>query len=356
MNMKKRKLRIIIPAIIILLVVTGIGLCFYFTSPVSGSNAIVEFTVKENTSTTEIINDLKKKKLIKNVLFTKVYIKINNINSIKAGNFELKRSMSLKEIFKTITNSSNIKEDTVLVTFLEGYTIKDYAKEVNKNFNISEDEFINQLNNKEYLKELINKYWFLTDEILNEQIYYPLEGYLAPDSYLFNKDAKITDIVEKMLDQEKEILDEYKNKIESSGKSVHYILTLASVAELEGTEDRKDIVGVFYNRINNGDKLGSDVTTYYGAGIKMSDRDLYESELNAANGYNTRSDSMAGKIPVGPICNPSKDAISSTINYNKNDYYFFVSDKNGNIYFNKTYDGHINTINDLVKKGLWFEY
>ena len=201
MNMKKRKLRIIIPAIIILLVVTGIGLCFYFTSPVSGSNAIVEFTVKENTSTTDIINDLKKKKLIKNVLFTKVYIKINNINSIKAGNFELKRSMSLKEIFKTITNSSNIKEDTVLVTFLEGYTINDYAKEVNKNFNISEDEFINQLNNKEYLKELINKYWFLTDEILNEQIYYPLEGYLAPDSYLFNKEAKITDIVEKLLEQ-----------------------------------------------------------------------------------------------------------------------------------------------------------
>ena len=65
---------------------------------------------------------------------------------------------------------------------------------------------------------------------------------------------------------------------------------------------------------------------------------------------------MMGKLPVGPICNPSNDAINATINYTSNDYYFFVSDKNSNIYFSKTIDEHNAKIEELVKKGLWFEY
>lgn len=358
MKKKKKKIIFIIPIIIILLVVTGISLCFYFTSPVNGSDAIVEFTVKEHTSTVEVIDELKKKNLIKNTLFTKLYLKVNKFDSIKAGNFELMRSMSLRDIFKTITSSKNIKDDSIVVTFVEGQTIKDYAKELNKKLGINEEEFINKTNDIEYLKTLINKYWFLTDEILNESIYYKLEGYLSPDTYMFYPTAKAENVIEKMLDQTDSILKNYKTVIQSNNHTYHQLLTLASIAELEGKylEDRKNIIGVFYNRLANGDKLGSDVTTYYGAGIKMADRDLYESELIASNGYNTRSDSMMGKMPVGPICNPSKDSIEASINYNSNDFYFFVSDKNSKIYFSRTNDEHNNIINDLINKGLWFEY
>ena len=52
------------------------------------------------------------------------------------------------------------------------------------------------MKDREYVKTLIPDYWFLTDEILNQNIYYPLEGYLAPDTYYFdNKDVDIKDIV-----------------------------------------------------------------------------------------------------------------------------------------------------------------
>ena len=54
---------------------------------------------------------------------------------------------------------------------------------------------------------------------------------------------------------------------------------------------------------------------------------------------------MNGKLPVGPICNPSKEAIEATVNYNQNDYFFFVADKNNNVYFSKTNEEHQQMIN-----------
>ena len=53
--------------------------------------------------------------------------------------------------------------------------------------------------------------------------------------------------------------------------SVHQILTLASMVESEGItlEDRKNIAGVFINRLNKKMSLGSDVTTYYAFKIEL---------------------------------------------------------------------------------------
>ena len=161
-----------------------------------------------------------------------------------------------------------------------------------------------------------------------------------------------------MLDQESEILDVYKASIDKSELSIHKIITLASIAELEGNSlnNRKNIVGVFYNRLNNGMSLGSDVTTYYAIGVDMSERDLYQSEIDDVNAYNTRSPQAGGMIPVGPICNPSYESIDATINYNENDYFFFVADKNNNVYFSKTNSEHQEIINRLISEGLWYTY
>jgi len=78
-------------------------------------------------------------------------------------------------------------------------------------------------------KEIINKYDFLSEDILNSDIYYPLEGYLFPDTYAFYKDASIETIIEKMLDKTKKVLDNSNASL--SEKSIHEILTIASIIE-----------------------------------------------------------------------------------------------------------------------------
>lgn len=133
---------------------------------------------------------------------------------------------------------------------------------------------------------------------------------------------------------------------------------MASIAELEGknTEDRAEIIGVFSNRLSSKMSLGSDVTTYYAAKVDMGERDLFKEELTKENPYNTRGPNMGGKIPIGPICNPSVSAITATLNYKETDALYFVADKNGKIYFTKTNDEHNDMIRKLKDDGLWFTY
>ena len=152
-------------------------------------------------------------------------------------------------------------------------------------------------------------------------------------------------------------IESKKDEITSSSKSIQEIFTLASIVELEGNtlEDRKGIAGVFQNRLLKGMNLGSDVTTYYGARVDMGERDLYASEVNACNSYNTRCPSFK-RLPVSPICNPSLDSIIAALEPDDSEYLYFVADKNMKIYFSKTLNEHNNKIRELKEKNLWLEY
>ena len=102
--------------------------------------------------------------------------------------------------------------------------------------------------------------------------------------------------------------------------------------------------------------LGSDVTTYYAFGIDMGESDLTTTQINTENPYNTRGPNMEGKLPIGAICNPSKTSIEAVLNPTDTDCYYFVADKNGEIYFSKTYSEHQATISELKENDLWYEY
>ena len=109
------------------------------------------------------------------------------------------------------------------------------------------------MKDKDYLKSLIKKYWFIGEEILNDDIYYSLEGYLAPNTYSFRKNTSVKEIFNAMISEMDQNLSKYKNIINNSKYTPHELLTLASIVELEGSEgtDRKGIAGVFYNRLPN---------------------------------------------------------------------------------------------------------
>ena len=335
-----------------LLLLGTFGFYQYEISPTDKkSTATYEVVVKQGMSTSEIADLLKKKNLIRNSFFFKVYMKLNRKQTIKAATYGLKKSMDLDTIVSLLEVGK--ANDDISITFKEGKTIKDYAKVLSTNTNISEEDFLAKMKDKTYLTSLINSYWFLTDTILNDDIYYGLEGYLAPDTYNFkDKDVSIEEVVKTLLDQEEKNLEPYKNKVNKA--NIHDILTLASMAELEGVKekDRKMIVGVFQNRLSKNMNLGSDVTTYYAFSEDMT-KDLTSEMFNTYNPYNTRSSQMAGKLPVGPICNPSKSSIEASINPTSSDYYYFVADKNGNVYYTKTSSEHSAKVKELKDKGDW---
>ena len=349
---KTRVLSLILGLIGLLLIAIFIYYQYNIMPIDSSSKANIEVVIPEGMSTSNIAKTLYDKDLIRSELFFKIYLKLNNSKTLKASTYLLTKSMDLEEIVATL-EKGNTSENTIRLTFKEGKTISDYAALIESSTNISSEEFINTANNRDLLTSLINDYWFLTDSILNEEIYYPLEGYLFPDTYEFSKtNLTSEEIIRALLDEEEEKLAQYKNNLKE--EDIHGIITLASIAELEGIkdEDRKLIISVFNNRLAKGMNLGSDVTTYY-AFNKSMNSDLTSEMFNTYNPYNTRSSKMAGRLPVGPISNPSLSSIDAAINTVTSDYLYFVADKNRNVYFTKSSSEHEKKVQELKENGDW---
>ena len=353
-------LGIIFLLILILIISSIIWYQLSIQSPVAdgSSNAEIIVEIAGGTSTTDILSLLKENKVIKSDLAAKIYISLHEVKSLQAGKYLFTGNEALPEVLDTIS-SGKVMDETITITFTEGKNMRYIASTIAENTNNTTNDVYQLLENDDYILSLRDKYWFLTEEIQNTSIYYPLEGYLYPDTYSFeNKDVDVQTIFEKMLTQMDRVLTRNKTTIDSSNYSVHEILTMASIVELEGNnaENRSKIASVIYNRLANNMSLGSDVTTYYAIRVDMGERDLYTREINTYNAYNTRGPNMEGKLPVGPIANPSAESIEAVLNPDEDSYLYFVADKNGEIYFSNTYEEHQATIEDLRRKGLWYEY
>lgn len=331
---------------------------YHYAFSGTSNKEILETIVIEPGSITSIATSLKEKNFIRNELAFKLYVKLTGKDNLKAGTYSLSKDMGLIEIINILEDGNTFNDKEIQILFKEGLNMRKLTKIIVDNTNNTEDMVYDLLKDREYLNSLIDEYWFINDDILDNDIYYSLEGYLFPSTYFFSsKDVSVKDIFKTMLDEMEKQLNSYKETINNNDNSFHKLLTLASIVELEGVtlEDRKGIASVLYNRLDKKMSLGCDVTTYYGAKVDMSERDLYQDELNECNGYNTRCATFKG-LPISPICNPSLESIIAVLEPLNEDYLYFVADKNRKVYFNKNLNGHNNTIAKLKREGLWYEY
>ena len=323
----------------------------------------IEFKVESGWGSSTVLKKLEEQKLIKNAFLVKIYVKMNPQENIKEGTYILSPSMNVMEIFDILSSNSSKENETVNLKLIEGKRFEVYAEVIANTMNFDKDEVIAKSKDKEFLDKEIKKYWFVTDEILNKDLYNPLEGYVFPDTYNIRKNATIEEVLDTLINETGKKIEPYKEEINGSGKSVHALLSLASVIELEaGTgsvdlgndksaSEREVVSSLFYNRLAKNIKLGSDVTTYYSV-HKTLQQSLTYDDLNLCNPYNTRGNCAPG-IPVGPICSPSLSSITAAINPAESNYYYFVADKNGKLYFAENEYGHNQNINYLKSHDLW---
>ena len=342
---KKRKSGCLLILILILAVLVGFG--GYYTmglrpvDPTSEEEVVVE--IPSGSGASAIVDILDDAGLVRNKFCAKVNSRIGHYNNLQANTYVLSPSMSFQEIMKIINTGDfeYISKESVEVK--DGARLQQVAEAMAEQLPYTADEILARWSDKEYLNELIDRYWFLTDEILDKDVMYPLEGYLYADTYFVTSDAEDIDgFTEMCLDRMDSVLSEYRSDIEASGYSVHEILTLASIVNKEAmAEDQAGVAGVFMNRLDQGMSLGSDVTVCY---IFQEDRvDLKVSQLESTNPYNTRK--FAG-LPPGPICQMTSGAIEATLNYEKHDYLFFIADENGIVRYSTDEAGHESNIEE----------
>ena len=269
--------------LIAIIIMSFIGALIWYKSNISAvqkkknteEKSFIRIEVEEGMGITQIAELLEETGIIKNATVMKIYSKLNNISGLQAGKYDLTPEEDMATIISHIVNGE-VADDTIKITFIEGKNMRWIAKKIAEKTSNTEKDVFNILEDEEYIDSLINDYWFITDEVKQNEIYYPLEGYLLPDTYIFeNEDVSVKYIFNVILNFTEKYLNQYKEEIENNNLTVHQILTMASLAELEGKslEDRKEIIGVFFNRVYDGMSLGSDVSTYYAFKVDMGERD-----------------------------------------------------------------------------------
>ena len=193
----------------------------------------ITFKVEAGWGSSKVVDELAEKKLIKSPFLVKLYLKIKPQNNIKEGTYELNQSMTVDSIFKKISSNESAENETINIRFIEGKRFTEYMNQVATTLGVTYDEVMAKTNDKEYLNKLINKYWFITDDILNKDLFYPLEGYIFPDTYNIRKNSTIEEALDVFIGELGKKLEPHKQEITDSKMSVHSLLTLASMVELE---------------------------------------------------------------------------------------------------------------------------
>jgi UPF0755 protein len=180
------------------------------------------------------------------------------------------------------------------------------------------------------------------EPLLTGDIALPAEGSILPETYSFTRGEPRQAVLDRMQNAMRRALaDAWASRDENLPIATpEHAIILASIVEKETSKKSELalVAGVYVNRLNKGMKLQADPTVIYPLTKgKPLGRRIRQSELDAANGYNTYV--IAG-LPEGPIANPSKRAIEATLSPAKTDALFFVADGSGGHQFSRTYEEH----------------
>jgi len=166
------------------------------------------------------------------------------------------------------------------------------------------------------------------------------EGSLLPETYFYthgtSRDAMLTRM------QEKRALTLAEAWIDRAPdlpyKTPRDALILASIIELEtgDSAERREVAGVFVNRLKRGMRLQSDPTVLYGV-EGGANRPIRRSDLKRKTEWNTY---VIKGLPKTPICNPSLEAINAALAPAQTENLYFVSDGKGGLRFARTLDEH----------------
>ena len=329
------------------------------------SKQYVTVQIPEGSNVQEIGKTLEDAGLIKHGLVFSLYAKYKNYADLKSGYYNLQKSMSTEDIIHELQKGGTAEaQEPVLATLTipEGYTIDQMAQAVGQlqgDFKepLTADAFLAKVQDDSFISQEVAKYPSLLESLPTKEsgARYRLEGFLFPATYSIKESTTVESLIDEMLAAMDKTLAPHYSTIKSKNLTVNELLTIASLVEKEGakTDDRKLIAGVFYNRLNLGMPLQSNIAILYAQGklgqkISLADDAGIDTSINSP--YNVYTN--LGLMP-GPVDSPSLDAIESSINQTKSENLYFVADvTDGKVYYASNKEEHDRNVADHVNSKL----
>ena len=331
----------------------------------ANSKEYVTVQIPEGSNVQEIGSTLEHSGLIKHGVIFAFYAKYKNYSDLKAGYYNLQKSMSTEDIIKELQKGGTAEPQEPSLadlTIPEGYTIDQIAQAVGQlqgEFKepLTADAFLAKVQDENFISQEVAKYPSLLESLPTKEsgVRYRLEGFLFPATYSIKESTTIESLIDEMLAAMDKTLAPHYSTIKSKNLTVNELLTIASLVEKEGakTEDRKLIAGVFYNRLNLGMPLQSNIAILYAQGklgqkISLADDAGIDTTINSPYNVYTK----AGLMP-GPVDSPSLDAIEASINQTKSDNLYFVANvTDGKVYYAATQEEHDRNVAEHVNSKL----
>lgn len=172
------------------------------------------------------------------------------------------------------------------------------------------------------------------------------EGYLFPDTYLVFQSITPTDFLDRLQKQYQSKMKSLESDLKKSKYSELQIITMASLLEKEArnADEAKIVSGILWKRLEKGMPLQVDAPFLYTLG--KTSAQLSMADLQKDSPYNTYT---RKGLPVAPIGNPGLAMITAALQPESSPYWYYLHDKNGKIYYAKTYEEHLQNKRKYLK-------
>jgi UPF0755 protein len=233
----------------------------------------------------------------------------NDASCLKAGRFEVRRSMSMRELVSTLCGPP--LADDVPFTVVEGWRIRDIDAALAANGWIEPGAFSVLAESK-----AVDPPFAIESP--------SLEGYLYPETYMVDPDPfDPEDLIERQLKTFQErFLAKHRDL---GGRTLHEVVVMASMLEREEPkpENRPLVAGILWKRIDSGTPLGVDATSRYTL-VAWNDRRAFLEKLrDPADPYNSR---LRPGLPPTAIGNPTLISLEAAIAPVASEFWYYLHD------------------------------
>jgi UPF0755 protein len=312
-------------------------------TPLSNDPSPLPFIIEPGESALSVGARLQDMNLITDAELFRRYLSYNGLDvSIEAGDYDLRRNMSMVEIAEALQDA---KFEEVVITIPEGLRVEEIAQKLTEEGIMDGAIFLETVRRGSGVEHSL-----LSDRPAGATY----EGYLFPDTYRLEVNSRPEDLIERMLDNLAAKLPANTFDLATRhGLNLYEVMTLASIVEREAVhnEERPVIASVYLNRLKPESLepyLRADPTVQYAMGYQP-DADQWwktpvtlEEYANVDNPYNTY---LYPGLPPGPIANAGINSIVAVLEPAQTNYLYFVAFDNGFHVFAETFAEHQQNVN-----------
>ncbi len=281
--------------------------------PPSDFPAGLVFTVRQNSTLSGTADQLAANHIVRSAVMYKAYVVLlHDGHGIQAGDYLFDAPQSaLRVAYRTAYGIEGLPK--IKTTIPEGSDAKDISIILGKSIaGFASTTFLSMAKSQ--------------------------EGYLFPDTYYFYKNTTPQQAIESMKSDFDARIATISSSISAFGKPIVDVVKMASIVEKEATStvDRRIIAGILWKRLADKYPLQVDPPFYYFLGKDSAQLTL--DDLAVDSPYNLYKHTG---LPPTPIDSPSLDAILATVTPTDTPYWYYLSDKHGNMHYSATFDGQL---------------